>query len=255
MENENIMVKQELIDKYLANETSKEEERQLRRLLIEVPVAERSKQEAALLLMLTPMQVEYTEDILSEDYSKEYFSILQHRRTCYWRYVALTTIAVAASVVLVVLFGWNYDTEPSEQPKQAEAVSQQIPTEKEMTKKTIQTSPLQLSQGGENQRGNSHHKPTTSSSYYSPPSQGGAKGVGLDPHYAWAHSLINSYHEDEAFSKSIAMKDKEPSLKEGIEVPTSEVGTEWAANDIHKDMTTIKAKGERLRKRIEELQN
>ena len=158
-------------------------------------------------------------------------------------------------MVLVVLFGWNYDTEPSEQPKQAEAVSQQIPTEKEMTKKTIQTSPLQLPQGGENQRGNSHHKPTTSSSYYSPPSQGGAKGVGLDPHYAWAQSLINSYHEDEAFSKSIAMKDKEPSLKEGIEVPTSEVGTEWAANDIHKDMTTIKAKGERLRKRIEELQN
>ena len=143
------MAKQELIDKYLANETSKEEERQLRRLLIEVPVAERSKQEAALLLMLTPMQVEYTEDILSEDYSKEYFSILKHRRTCYWRYVALATLAVAASVVLVVLFGWNYDTEPSELPKQAEAVSQQIPTEKEMTKKTIQTSPLQLPQGGE----------------------------------------------------------------------------------------------------------
>ena len=249
------MAKQELIDKYLANETSKEEERQLRRLLIEVPVAERSKQEAALLLMLTPMQVEYTEDILSEDYSKEYFSILKHRRTCYWRYVALATLAVAASVVLVVLFGWNYDTEPSELPKQAEAVSQQIPTEKEMTKKTIQTSPLQLPQGGENQRGNSHHKPTTSSSYYSPPSQGGAKGVGLDPHYAWAHSLIESYHEDEAFSKSIAMKDKEPSLKEGIGIPTPEAGTEWAANDIHKDMTTIKAKGERLRKRIEELQN
>ena len=249
------MVKQELIDKYLANETSKEEERQLRRLLMEVPVAERSKQEAALLLMLTPMQVEYTEDILSEDYSKEYFSILQSRRTRYWRYAALATLAVAASVVLVVLFGWNYDTEPSEQPKQAEAVSQQIPTEKEMTKKTIQTSPLQLPQGGENQRGNSHHKPTTSSSYYSPPSQGGAKGVGLDPHYAWAHSLIDSYHEDEAFSKSIAMKDKEPSLKEGIEIPTSEAGIEWAANDIHKDMTTIKAKGERLRKRIEELQN
>ena len=201
------------------------------------------------------MQVEYTEDILSEDYSKEYFSILQHRRTCYWRYAALATLAVAASVVLVVLFGWNYDTEPSEQPKQAEAVSQQIPTEKEMTKKTIQTSPLQLPQGGENQRGNSHHKPTTSSSYYSPPSQGGAKGVGLDPHYAWAHSLIESYHEDEVFSKSIAMKDKEHPLKEGIEIPTPEAGTEWAANDIHKDMATIKAKGERLRKRIEEMQN
>ena len=164
MLNGNVMAKQELIDKYLANETSKEEERQLRRLLIEVPVAERSKQEAALLLMLTPMQVEYTEDILSEDYSKEYFSILQSRRTRYWRYAALATLAVAASVVLVVLFGWNYDTEPSEQQKQAEAVSQQIPTEKEMTKKTIQTSPLQLPQGGENQRGNSHHKPTTSSS-------------------------------------------------------------------------------------------
>ena len=249
------MAKQELIDKYLANETSKEEERQLRRLLIEVPVAERSKQEAALLLMLTPMQVEYTEDILSEDYSKEYFSILKHRRTCYWRYVALATLAVAASVVLVVLFGWNYDTEPSEQPKQAEAVSQQIPTEKEMTKKTIQTSPLQLPQGGENQRGNSHHKSATSSSYYSPPSQGGAKGVGLDPHYAWAQSLINSYHEDEALSKSIAMKDKEPSLMEGIEIPTPEDSTEWAANEVHKDIATIKAKGERLRKRIEELQN
>lgn len=250
------MVKQELIDKYLANETSKEEERQLRRLLMEVPVAERSKQEAALLLMLTPIQVEYTEDILAEDHTDEYRSILQSRRTRYWRYAALATLAVAASVVLVVLFGWNYDTEPSEQPKQAEAVSQQIPTEKEMTKKTIQTSPLQLPQGGENQRGNSHHKSATSSSYYSPPSQGGAKGVGLDPHYAWARPLIDNYHEDEAFSRSIAMGDKEPPFKEGIEIPTPEdLGTEWASNDIHKDMTTIKAKGERLRKRIEELQN
>ena len=36
------MAKQELIDKYLANETSKKEELQLRRLLKEVPVAERA---------------------------------------------------------------------------------------------------------------------------------------------------------------------------------------------------------------------
>ena len=242
----------QLIDKYLANKTSKEEERQLRQLLLAVPKGERSKQDEALLLMLAPMHSEPIGDVFDVDYSEEYHTIVRRSKMLRLRYAVLATLAVAASVVLIVLFNWNRETTPTEQPKQTETIVQQVPTEKEMTKKTIKkTLPLPPSYRAES----SHHKPTTSSSYYSPPSQGGAKGVGLDPHYAWAHLLIESYHEDEAFSKSIAMKDKEPSLKEGIEVPTSEVGTEWAANDIHKDMTTIKAKGERLRKRIEELQN
>ena len=242
----------QLIDKYLANKTSKEEERQLRQLLLAVPKGERSKQDEALLLMLAPMHSEPIGDVFDVDYSEEYHTIVRRRKMLRLRYAVLATLAVAASVVLIVLFNWNRDVTSIEQPKQTETIVQQVPTEKEMTKKTIKkTLPLPPSYRAES----SHHKSTTSSSYYSPPSQGGAKGVGLDPHYAWAHLLIESYHEDEAFSKSIAMKDKEPSLKEGIEVPTSEVGTEWAANDIHKDMTTIKAKGERLRKRIEELQN
>ena len=242
----------QLIDKYLANKTSKEEERQLRQLLLAVPKGERSKQDEALLLMLAPMHSEPIGDVFDVDYSEEYHTIVRRRKMLRLRYAVLATLAVAASVVLIVLFNWNRDVTSIEQPKQTETIVQQVPTEKEMTKKTIKkTLPLPPSYRAES----SHHKSTTSSSYYSPPSQGGAKGVGLDPHYAWAHLLIESYHEDEAFSKSIAMKDKEPSLKEGIEIPTSEAGIEWAANEVHKDIATIKAKGERLRKRIEELQN
>ena len=245
----------QLIDKYLANKTSKEEERQLRQLLLAVPKGERSKQDEALLLMLAPMHSEPIGDVFDVDYSEEYHTIVRRRKMLRLRYAVLATLAVAASVVLIVLFNWNRDVTSIEQPKQTETIVQQVPTEKEMTKKTIKkTLPLPPSYRAES----SHHKPATSSSYYSPPSQEGAKGP-VDPHYAWARSLIDNYHEDEEVSKSVAMEDNKPSQS----IPVIDINEEWqkrleqewAANDIQTNIATIKSKGKRLQRKIEELKN
>jgi len=245
VERKTVEVKQ-LIEKYLANETSKEEERRLRQLLLAVPKGERSKQDEALLLMLAPMHSEPIGDIFDVDYSEEYHTIVRRRKMLRLRYAVLATLAVAASVVLIVLFNWNRETTPTEQPKQTEVIVQQLPTERESNPQIVSNgipSPTIL----EGEEAKSSHREEDK--------RGILEEEDNDPHFAWARSLIDNYHEDEVFSKSIAMKDKEHPLKEGIEIPTPEAGTEWAANDIHKDMATIKAKGERLRKRIEEMQN
>ena len=238
-------MKQTLIEKYIEGTTTRAEEQQLLQLLQTVPEGERTKQEEALLLMLTPRPKEYDDEIFNVNPNLN-VNLSTKRRL---RYASLALVAVAASIIVAVLFFRHHETLPA-QPKQEKVVVQQIPTDKEQKPQIVANGNLS-SPHPTSPRGGEHKVP-----------HGGFRGAEVeaeedyDPHYAWARPLIDNYHEDEAFSRSIAMGDKEPPFKEGIEIPTPEdLGTEWASNDIHKDIATIKAKGERLRKRIDELQN
>lgn len=236
-------MKQTMIEKYIEGTTTRAEEQQLLQLLQAVPEGERTKQEEALLLMLTPRPKVYDDEIFNVNPNLN-VNLSTKRRL---RYASLALVAVAASIIVAVLFFRHHETTPPAQPKQEKVVVQQIPTEKEQ-KPQIVVSAL------------SSYASTAERSPSSILKEERVNPTPLeevedyDPHYAWARPLIDNYHEDEAFSRSIAMGDKEPPFKEGIEVPTPEdLGTEWASNDIQKDIATIKAKGERLQRKIEEL--
>ena len=235
-------MKQTLIEKYIDGTTTRAEEQQLLQLLQTVPEGERTKQEEALLLMLTPRPKVYDDELFNVNPNH---NVNLSTKRCL-RYASLALVAVAASIIVAVLFLWHQETTPPAHPKQEKVVVQQIPTEKEQKPQIVVSGNL-----------SDLPRPLPRRGGVSSPLGGDKREVleeDNDPHYAWARPLIDNYHEDEAFSRSIAMGDKEPPFKEGIEIPTLEdLGTEWASNDIHKDIATIKAKGERLQRKIEEL--
>lgn len=234
-------MKQTLIEKYIDGTTTRAEEQQLLQLLQSVPEGERTKQEEALLLMLTPRPKVYDDEIFNVN-PKHSVNLLTKRRL---RYASLALVAVAASIIVAVLFFRHHETLPA-QPKQEKAVVQQIPTEKEQKPQIVVSQEKPLIAEPQRVESGKQHRPTHENELEED----------YDPHYAWARSLIDNYHEDEEVSKSIAMGDNKPSqISPVIDLNDDwqkRLDQEWAANDIQENIATIKSKGKRLQRRIEE---
>lgn len=91
-------MKQTLTDRYMAGETTCSEERQLRQLLADIPVQERTPEEQAMLDMLSLPTSEDEADIFAVDFSDEYNKVASPRR----RLVRFWPLAAAACMAGIV---------------------------------------------------------------------------------------------------------------------------------------------------------
>lgn len=97
-------MKQALIIKYLEGETSGAEERELKRLLLDTPKAERNAEEQAILSLLTTIDVvsDNEEDIFEVDHTAEFDRIVGHRhRFRVWTWAAAACVACLLTLCLV----------------------------------------------------------------------------------------------------------------------------------------------------------
>lgn len=97
-------MKQALITKYLEGETSGVEERELKRLLLDTPKAERNAEEQAILSLLTAIDVAFDddEDIFETDHTAEFDRIVGHRhRFRVWTWAAAACVACLLTLYLV----------------------------------------------------------------------------------------------------------------------------------------------------------
>lgn len=95
-------MKQTLINKYLAGETSISEERELRQLLLDTPDAQRSKSERSILELLSYSGNEdMEEDIFAVDYTEEYDKHVRPSRTIrLWPWLVAACVAGLFMIVL-----------------------------------------------------------------------------------------------------------------------------------------------------------
>lgn len=95
-------MKQTLINKYLAGETTISEERELRQLLLDTPDAQRSKSERSILELLSYSGNEdMEEDIFTVDYTEEYDKHVRPSRTIrLWPWLVAACVAGLFMIVL-----------------------------------------------------------------------------------------------------------------------------------------------------------
>lgn len=98
-------MKQTLINKYLAGETTVMEERELKRLLLDIPLTQLTKTERSILDLLSYTDdEEVEEDIFTVDYSEEYDKVVQSKRQSHsiklWPWVAAACVAAMLIVFL-----------------------------------------------------------------------------------------------------------------------------------------------------------
>ena len=127
-------MKQTLINKYLAGETNISEERELKQLLLDTPVAQRSKAERSILELLSYLESkEVEEDIFAVDYTEEYDKHVRPSRTIrLWPWLAAACIAALLVVFLAP---------PQEEAKQVAKVEKTIAPQKEQ-KDSVETEPV-----------------------------------------------------------------------------------------------------------------
>lgn len=91
-----------LLNKYLAGETTANEERELKRLLLGVPPSQLSEEERAIRDLLSYAEAEADEeDIFAIDLSEEYDKVVRPKRTIrLWPYVAAACVAGALFLFL-----------------------------------------------------------------------------------------------------------------------------------------------------------
>ena len=102
-------MEQSLIEKYLAGETSAQEERLLRQELQAKSSATRTKEEEALLIMLTGFHQEEdnSEDIFAVDYSCEYNRFVHRNKVRKMTKLVSAITAIAACLAIVGFIGWH----------------------------------------------------------------------------------------------------------------------------------------------------
>lgn len=127
-------MKQTLINKYLAGETTISEERELKQLLLDTPDTQRSKAERSILEFLSYSESEEVEeDIFAVDYTEEYDKHVRTSRTIrLWPWIAAACVAA----ILVVFLA-----PPREDAKQMAEVEKTIVPQKEQ-KDSVKTEPV-----------------------------------------------------------------------------------------------------------------
>lgn len=127
-------MKQTLINKYLAGETTISEERELRGLLLDTPDAQRSKAERSILELLSYSESEEVEeDIFVVDYTDEYDKHVRPLRTIrLWPWLAAACVAALLVVFLAP---------PREDANQVAKVEKTIVSQKEL-KDSVKTEPI-----------------------------------------------------------------------------------------------------------------
>lgn len=111
-------MKQALIRKYLEGESSCSEERELKRLLQNIPEGQRNEEEQAILRLLSADALPKEEDIFDADFTAEYDRIVRRRRI---RRMLPWTAACAASIL--ALFFIPHEPRPVQTLPQPPATS------------------------------------------------------------------------------------------------------------------------------------
>ena len=177
-------MEQSLIEKYLAGETSAQEERLLRQELQAKSFATRTKEEEALLIMLTGFHQEEdnSEDIFAVDYSCEYNRFVHRNKVRKMTKLVSAITAIAACLAIVGFIGWHNrkgaemtNTASKGKGNLALPPSQEEGAEKDTT--------ISFPTEGDVRDGATI--PVT------------REGVSDSSHYAWAKPLMDSYHEDD----------------------------------------------------------
>ena len=127
-------MKQTLINKYLAGETTISEERELKQLLLDTPDTQLSKAERSILELLSYSGSEVMEeDIFAVDYTEEYGKHVRPSRTIrLWPWVAAACIAALLVIFLAP---------PREEAKQVAIVEKTIIQQKEV-KDSVKAEPI-----------------------------------------------------------------------------------------------------------------
>jgi len=179
-------MEQSLIEKYLAGETSAQENQLLRQQLQAKSADICTNEEKALLIMLTGSHQEEdnSEDIFAVDYSCEYDKIVHRNKVRKMTKLVSAITAIAACIAIVWFVGLHSRNDSEESPTQT---TSQHPQYGENNYQRVLPS-------------NGIHSPQL------PEGEGDASAVNIpvtkenpsdSNHYAWAKSLMESYHEED----------------------------------------------------------
>lgn len=177
-------MEQSLIEKYLAGETTAQENQLLRQQLQAKSADICTNEEKALLIMLTGSHQEEdnSEDIFAVDYSCEYDKIVHHNKVRKMAKRVSVITAIAACIAFVWLIGWpgSKDSERTD-----------------MASKEKENLTLPRSQGEGTEKDSIHYSPLEGEEREGSTIPITKEDPSESNHYAWAKSLMDSYHEDD----------------------------------------------------------
>jgi hypothetical protein len=176
-------MEQSLIEKYLAGETSVQENQLLRQQLQAKSADIRTNEEEALLIMLTGSHQEEdnSEDIFAVDYSCEYDKVVHRNKVRKMTKLASAITAIAACVAIFWLVDWHYRKDV----KVTEMALKKIPS---VTQPQPPKTPALKPEDANKDTTTVITEPDTPAKKVDPSESN---------HYAWAKSLMESYHEDD----------------------------------------------------------
>ena len=172
-----------LIEKYLAGETSVQENQLLRQQLQAKSADIRTNEEEALLIMLTGSHQEEdnSEDIFAVDYSCEYDEVVHRNRVRKITKLVSAITAIAACVAIVWFVGWH-------NRKGTEEINMALKNHPQMTHPQHQQPTTLASDDVNKDTTTTITKPNIPETKADPSES---------THYAWAKSLMESYHEED----------------------------------------------------------
>ncbi|MBO4452011.1 MAG: hypothetical protein J5770_06285 [Bacteroidaceae bacterium] len=176
-------MEQSLIEKYLAGETSAQENQLLRQQLQGKSADIRTNEEEALLIMLTGSHQEEdnSEDIFAVDYSCEYDEVVHRNRVRKMTKLVSAITAIAACLAIVWFVGWNNRND-------SETTDMAMKKNPSMTQPQPQNATTLEPDDADKDSTTTITKPDIPDTKVDPAEAN---------HYAWAKPLMDSYHEDD----------------------------------------------------------